>query len=289
VTRGQLCEFGLSAKAVEHRIGRGHLRPLFAGVYSVGRSGLTQHGYWMAAVLSCGTGAALSHRSAGALWGVSRAGRLIEVSAPTLRSRRGILLHRRKRIEITEHEGIPVTSPATTLVDLATCLNEHALEAAVNEADKLGLVSADDLRAALGQLSRRPGLRALKNLLDKYSFVLTDSDLERRFLRIARDTGLPTPRTGTCVNGFKVDFYWPDLGLVVETDGLRYHRTPAQQARDRVRDQAHASAGLTPLRFTRAQVRFDSESVQSVLAAVVRRLVRSSQTNGATDALRGRG
>ena len=74
------------------------------------------------------------------------------------------------------------------------------------------------------------------------------------------------------MNGFKVDFYWPDLGLVVETDGLRYHRTPAQQARDRVRDQAHAAAGLTPLRFTRAQVRFDPAHVASTLAAVAHRL-----------------
>jgi very-short-patch-repair endonuclease len=74
------------------------------------------------------------------------------------------------------------------------------------------------------------------------------------------------------INGFKVDFYWPDLGLIVETDGLRYHRTPAQQARDRVRDQAHAAAGFTPLRFTRAQVRFERADVEATLVAVARRL-----------------
>jgi very-short-patch-repair endonuclease len=73
------------------------------------------------------------------------------------------------------------------------------------------------------------------------------------------------------VNGFKVDFYWPELGLVVETDGLRYHRTPAQQARDRFRDQAHATAGLTPLRFTHAQVRFEPGHVQATLIAVAHR------------------
>jgi very-short-patch-repair endonuclease len=74
------------------------------------------------------------------------------------------------------------------------------------------------------------------------------------------------------VKGFRVDFYWPDLGLVVETDGLRYHRTPAERAQDRVRDQAHTAAGLTPLRFTRAQVRFDPEQVEAILDALVRRL-----------------
>jgi very-short-patch-repair endonuclease len=76
------------------------------------------------------------------------------------------------------------------------------------------------------------------------------------------------------VSGYKVDFYWPDLGLVVETDGLRYHRTPAEQARDRVRDQAHTAAGLTPLRFTRAQVRFEPDHVLATLRAVARRLAR---------------
>jgi very-short-patch-repair endonuclease len=76
------------------------------------------------------------------------------------------------------------------------------------------------------------------------------------------------------VNGFRVDFYWPDLGLVVETDGLRYHRTPAQQATDRLRDQAHTAAGLTPLRFTHAQVRHEPGHVRSTLAATARRLRR---------------
>jgi very-short-patch-repair endonuclease len=78
--------------------------------------------------------------------------------------------------------------------------------------------------------------------------------------------------TGRRINGFKVDFYWPDLGLVVETDGLRYHRTPAQQARDRSRDQAHTAAGLTCLRFTHAQVRYEPEQAEKTLRAVARRL-----------------
>jgi very-short-patch-repair endonuclease len=226
----------------------------------------------MAAVLSCGSGAALSHKSAGALWGIVRAPRQIEVSAPKLRRRPGITVYWRKNLEVTEHEDIPVTQPVTTLVDLATCLSPDHLEAAVNEADKLDLVSAYELRSAIDSLPRRPGLRTLKGLLDRHDFVLTDSELERRFLPIARKAGLPKPLTGSYVNGFKVDFHWPDLRLVVETDGLRYHRTPAQQGRDRIRDQAHAAAGLTQLRFTRAQVKFEPGHVQSVLSAVAQRL-----------------
>jgi very-short-patch-repair endonuclease len=102
--------------------------------------------------------------------------------------------------------------------------------------------------------------------------VLTDFALERRFLPIVRQVGSPRPQTRTCVNGFRVNFYWPALGLVVETDGLRYHRTPAQQAVDRVRDQTHAAAGLTPLRFTRAQVAYEPDHVRVTLAAVAARL-----------------
>jgi very-short-patch-repair endonuclease len=85
---------------------------------------------------------------------------------------------------------------------------------------------------------------------------------------------LPQPLTQRWVNGFRVDFYWPELELVVETDGLRYHRTPAEQAVDRVRDQTHSAAGLTPLRFTLAQVRYEPSYVQGVLEQVARRLRR---------------
>lgn len=106
--------------------------------------------------------------------------------------------------------------------------------------------------------------------MDKATFVLTDSELERYFLPIARRAGLGRPLTQARVNGFDVDFYWPELGLVVETDGLRYHRTPSQQARDRVRDQTHTAAGLVPLRFTHWQVRHERRRVQETLEAVAR-------------------
>jgi len=173
---------------------------------------------------------------------------------------------------ITRHCGIPVTTPIFTLVDLATRLSREQLEAAVNEADRLDLTDPEELRTALDEIPRRPGIAFLRELLDRRTFTLTDSQLERHFLPLVRRAGLPPPLTGRHVNGFKVDFYWPDLGLVVETDGLRYHRTPAQQTRDRVRDQAHAAAGLAQLRFTHAQIRFEPAYVRETLLAVARRL-----------------
>lgn len=193
------------------------------------------------------------------------------------RCRPGIRVHRRANLDprdVGRHLGIPVTQPICTLVDLAARLPASQLEAAVNEADKRGLVDAETLRAALEELGGRRGVPALRRVLDRRTFTLTDSELERRFLPIARRAGLPQPLTGHRVNGFKVDFYWPELRLVVETDGLRYHRTPAEQARDRLRDQAHARAGLTPLRFTHAQVAYEANDVEATLTTVARRLAR---------------
>lgn len=116
-------------------------------------------------------------------------------------------------------------------------------------------------------------MRPLRTMLDRRTFRLTRSDLEGLFLPIAEQVGLPVPLTKQWVNGFEVDFYWPDLGFVIETDGLQYHRTPAEQARDRLRDQAHTAAGMTNLRFTHEQVRYEPEHVLSVLRPTAQRLL----------------
>jgi hypothetical protein len=204
--------------------------------------------------------------------------RVIAVSVPAhvVRRRPGIVVHRRRDLRGGDRRSkyrIRVTAPALTLVDVALSLTDSQLEAAINEADRLDVIDPESLRAELESMPRRPGLGRLRSVLDRRTFVLTRSELERLFLPITREVGLPTPQTQVLLNGFDVDFFWPDLGLVVETDGLRYHRTPAQQARDRVRDQNHTAAGLTPLRFTHAQVAFDAGHVRNVLEAVARRLV----------------
>jgi very-short-patch-repair endonuclease len=281
VARRQLLELGLHPHAITYRIASGRLFPILRGVYAVGRPQITRYGHWMAAVLRCGAEAVLSHQSAAALWGIGndRSSR-VEISLPASAARHapGVLVHRRAELrpdDLTIRHGIPVTAPICTLVDLSCRLRRAQLEVAINEADKHGLTDPETLRSALPAYAGRPGVSALRRILDRRTFVLTDSELERRFLRIVRATELPLPKTQQRVNGFRVDFYWPDLGLVVETDGLRYHRTPAQQARDKVRDQAHLAAGLTPARFTHEQVRYEPERVRSTLAAVSVRLGRS--------------
>jgi very-short-patch-repair endonuclease len=278
VARRQLLELGLGSEAIAHRIRKGRLHPVRRGVYAVGRPQLTRHGRWMAAVLSCGSGAVLSHDSAGVLWEILPAERRgIEVSVPVPRDPRrpGIVVHRRRtlrREDITRRNSIPLTTPTCTLVDIAVTLTPDRLEAAINEADKRDRIDPEALRSALDALRARRGVKRLQAILDRNTFVTTDTKLERRFLPIARRAGLPRPQTQRHVNGFRVDFYWPELGLVVETDGLRYHRTAVQQSRDRLRDQAHMAAGLTCLRFTHAQVRFQPGRVEATLSAVAGRL-----------------
>jgi hypothetical protein len=140
--------------------------------------------------------------------------------------------------------GIPVTSPICTLIDLAARIGRDPLEAAINEADKLDLVDPEQLRRALDHLPRRPGIGVLRKTLDGRTFTLTDSGLERLFLPIARRAGLPKPETGVRLSGFKVDFYWPDLGLVVETDGLRGLRFFTARRRSRPK----TASAIRPMR-----------------------------------------
>jgi very-short-patch-repair endonuclease len=146
------------------------------------------------------------------------------------------------------------------------------LEGAVGEADRLDLVDPESLRQALEGMGRRKGAAALREVLDRRTFVMSHTELERRFAAILRHAGLPLPESQRWTGLGRVDFVWPDLGLVVEADGLRYHRTAAQQALDRRRDQAHTAAGRTPLRFTHGQVAHEQDHVAAVLAAVMARL-----------------
>lgn len=279
VARRQLLALGFSQKAIRHRLSNGRLHRVHQGVYAVGRPSLSPHGRWMAAVLACGEEAVLSHSSAAALWRIGFEVRdAIEISLPSpfQRRRPGLRIYRRESLrgrDLTSEHGIPVTTPIQTLIDLALRLDRRGIERAINEADKYDLVHPPELRKALDERVGEPGAPRLRHILDRRTFRLTREELERRFLPLARKAGLPTPHTGRWVNDFEVDFYWPDLGLVVETDGLRYHRTPAEQGRDRLRDQAHTAAGLTQLRFTHEQVRYEPEHVLAVLRNTAERIV----------------
>jgi hypothetical protein len=166
----------------------------------------------MAAVLRCGPNAVLSHETAASLWEMTAEKRgPIALSVPPTATRRvaGLIAHRRALsvAEVTTRHGIPVTTPACTLIDIAPRLSRAQLEAAINEADKRRLTDPERLTALLVASPGRPGVRALREVLDRRTFALTDSELERRFLPIAWAAGLSVPQTGLRLNGFRVDFH----------------------------------------------------------------------------------
>ncbi len=279
VARPQLLALGFSARAIEHRLANGRLHPVARGIYAVGWPYLDRRRRWATAVLAAasgdaashfstepylGNGATLSHRSAAAHWriGSEQEGRIdLSVRRAQGVRRPGLLVRRRPSLPASEiHlvDDLPVTSPVQTLVDLATELGPVAIERAVNDADKRDLVDPEALRLALDDHAGEPGVRPLREVLDRLAFLLSDSDLEIHFRPIAASAGLPSPLTKQRLNGFEVDFFWPDLGLVVETDGLRYHRTPAAQKRDALRDLTRAAAMLqkrSPRRSCRPCIR----------------------------------
>jgi very-short-patch-repair endonuclease len=276
VARRQLLELGMPEGEIRGRLEGGQLHRLWAGVYAVGRPDVGRLGRFAAGTLACGAGAQLSHGSAADLWRIRRqAEGPIDVAVPSASfpRRRGIRLHRRANLGPPRFvRGIPVADPVSVLIDLAAELGTEEVEDAVNEADRLDLIRTHRLRPALDREPSRPGVGRLKRILDAQTFSRAANALERRFLAIVRDAGIPPPETQRRLGRYRVDFFWPELGFVVETDSLRHHRTAAEQAVDLGRDQAHARAGLRSLRFTHSQVFHRPDHVREVLIDAFRHL-----------------
>lgn len=271
VTHAELRALGYSSEAIRHRVQTGRLHRKARGVYAVGSPELTREGRWMVAIKQCGERAALSDLSAAFHYGTWKTEpRQIHVTVPAERTVRvkGIRPHRRVRYRVVVWRGVPTTPIDETIIDCATVLGRGDVEHLINQADIKRLTTPEKLRAVAAEAGRRPGARTVRLILDIATFQFTRSQLERVFIPIALRAGLPRPLTAQLVNGYEVDFYWPQLGLVVETDGLTYHRTPQQQARDLKRDQAHAAAGLQCCRFSHGQIRYEADDVERTLRSV---------------------
>jgi hypothetical protein len=201
ITRQQLLGHGVNPSRIDRRIAQGRLHPVWRGIFAVGRPQLTRAGWWSAAVSACGDDAVLSHLSASELWRIRRPrpghevepvrASVIHVSVPEDVTRRldGIRVHRRRELtplDRTQRNGIRVTTPPRTLIDLGTTLPMSPLEAAVNEADRLDLIDPEALRLEVERHPGMEGVPALRRILDRRTFTLTDSELERRFLRLMR-------------------------------------------------------------------------------------------------------
>jgi very-short-patch-repair endonuclease len=275
VSREQLARLGMSDSAIARRIEAGGLHRLHVGVYAVGHTGLSQRGRWMAAVLACGPAAALSHHSAAALWqlrGVDPSSVHVTVPRTGARSRPGLRIHRPRTLrdeEVTAHHGVPVTTPARTLLDLAPTLAERDLQQTLEEAVVRRLVSVPSLDALARAHPGHHGKGKLKRALEEHTpgTTLTRSDLEERFLALCKRYGLRRPRVNASVAGLTVDFLFERERLIVETDGWRFHGHRAAFERDRRRDAALTRAGYRTLRFTHDQLATEPASVVATIAA----------------------
>jgi hypothetical protein len=267
VSRAQLSMLGFDRGAIERRVASGRLHRLYRGVYAVGHTVLRREARWLAAVLACGEGAALSHRSAAELWGLrpSAAAR-IDVSArhtSGVRTTTRIVVHRsRREIRTTTREAIPVTTVMQTLADLATAVPRRQLEKAAENAEAARLLDLNELDAA------HPGAKRLLEVVDEHDLgSFTRSEIEDAFLELCDRYEIPRPLVNHHVEGFEVDFCWPAERLIVETDG-RHHATRARFESDRARDALLTSIGWRVMRFTRRQVRRASAQVAArVLSA----------------------
>jgi very-short-patch-repair endonuclease len=259
ITVGQLRAVGIEKSGIARRVRAGRLHSVHRGVYAVGHPGLDEEGRWMAAVLACGAGAALSHRSAAELWELlsPRPG-AVDVSIASFsgrRNRTGIRLHRcaslsvnRGPSPVTTRRRIPVTTPARTLLDLSGAVSSWEWRKAVRQAEFKKLPLGPELET------------------DR-----TRSDLERDFLRLCRRHGLPAPEVNVKVGGWTVDFLWRAQRVAAETDFYGYHRGRIAFQDDHARDLGLRRFGLRVRRYDEQQV---NERPEEVVADLRRALAR---------------
>jgi very-short-patch-repair endonuclease len=275
VALGQLAGLGLDRNAVAYRVRVGRLHRLHPGVFAVGHAVVTRRGRFMAAVLSCGDRALLSHRSAAVHWGLlSDTGARAEVSTPRQRrSRPGVRVHVTRtlvRRDAAIHDGIPITSVARTLLDLADVAPPRHVERALHQADVLRLFDLRALDAVLARANGRRGAAVLRAALAEPP-VFTRSEFEEAFLALVRAAGLPAPRMNAFAEGFEVDAYWPDHKLAVELDSRRYHFTRKRFETDRERDIVLLRAGVRTARVTDTRLSRAPQGVAGDLRALLAR------------------
>ena len=275
VTHAQLLTVGLSPDAIRHRVASGWLRRQHRGIYVLGavEAPLARS---MCAVLSLGVGALLTHYPAAVLWGLRSAPARemhVTVVARNAAGPRAVRVHRVKHLHPSDarsRHGIPTTSPARTLLDLANLATAKELARAVNEARVTKLVSDTSLNEQFIRYPQHRGKTALTRAL-KHTPAFTRSEGERRLVELVRKARLPMPISNTHVEGYEADHYWPEHRLIVEVDGYDIHSTRATFERDRRRDAELQLHGYRVLRVTWRQLTEEPEAVIAILSAALAR------------------
>jgi hypothetical protein len=277
VTYQQLVDCGMSRQRIRTEIAAGRLILRHSDVYAVGHMPWRRESRWMAGVLALGAGAALSHRAAGAHWGILRGSVPTELTVPTHAGRAhrdGLLVHRSLILpgHVEVRDGIPVTTLLRTILDLAAVLDVGALARAFEQAQ---VIHHLDPLPLMVEVECRRGYRGnakLRSLLaGAVDPAAVRSVLELRFLQLCEEFGIPRPLVNEPIGAWTPDFWWPEHGLVVETDSAAFHSSLAARRRDPLKDEAFATLGLTLLRLRwRDVVEAPAATAATVLAHLAR-------------------
>ena len=278
ISRTQLLDLGVGRGAIEHRLATGSLHRRHRGVYVVGHLAKPPLQAEFAAVLACPTGSVVSHHAAAAQ-ARFRPEAVPPIDVTVVRGDRrrhpAIRIHPVAEpldpADVRIRDGLPVTAPARTLLDLATVLTERDLRWALEEARVLRLVSGPELRAVTARYPRHRGTARLRALLghDERADVLTRSEAERRLVDLVAAARLPAPVTNTRIAGHEVDALWRTQRLVVEVDGYAFHAGRTAFERDRRRDADLQSAGLRVTRLSWRQITQEPLAVAALLARLL--------------------
>ena len=273
LSRSELLALGMSSDEIRHRLETAALVRLHRGVYAVGGTAPTSELRWAAAVLACGPRAVLSHLSAAALWALTEVDPVVidvSLSGRGRRTREGVRVHRPHSLtanDATRHRGVPVTTVARTLVDVAPIVSTRTLERLVDEAEYLRLWTPAEVESTFERNEGRAGVGRVRRLLTRHEpgSTRTRSPLEEAFLLLVRGAGLPDPLVNARLGPYTIDFLWPEQRVAVETDGRAAHARIAARERDHRRDAWLHANGYRPFRFTWTQV---NDRPREVLAAL---------------------
>jgi len=289
VTRSQLFELGMSPSALGRALAAERLCPFHPGVYLVGRLKFARSPE-MAAVLTGGSGAALSHASAIWAWNLLRRGppRPIHVTTPGVgrRPKSGVVFHRTHALaddERTVVDGIPVTTPARTIVDSAGVLGRRELELAVATAEREGLIGGEELAALPDRYAGRAGMPLLRAVLaDPTGPGFTRSEAERRCLDLLRDAGLPSPRVNVPLGPYELDIFWPQEKVAIEVDGHEHHSSRRRFEADRKKDNWLRVREIEVIRLTWRQIT-DKPTATVAIVAQTLALARARRASSGGD------
>jgi very-short-patch-repair endonuclease len=275
VGRDQLVRLGFTPDAIRHRLRCGRLRRIHHNIYAVGAAPLNQHGHWWAALLAARPSPCLSHLSSLAKRGLARERGRIHVTVTHRRGRNldGVAVHRCRSLDpadLTRIDGMPVTTLARTLIDLAESEPRRVLEAALEEADRRGLLDPGAIRECAARCPGRRGLAVLLPLVDGYVPTPDAKEgLERKFQLFLRERGLPPPLVNTLVHGYLVDCWWPDARLVVELDSRGWHSHWDARERDVVRDSTLQRHEVRAIRVTDRRISAEPDELEADLRALL--------------------